>query len=242
MPRNSLSSLVGKNEDEILQLAGAPTYFVKTAESVSYVYESFGEDTYVWLAIILPMWAETGNNLSCVKLDFNSDRVLREYEIQTADGAKIEDYYMFTVDPVDSYDCKFLFDLDINDIYTLDRCVYESIGHDLGIHKIYRQLPVRMHSPDISTRFHNLCNAANQGHSLAQSDIGRYFSIGYDKIQQDYRLAYVWYSLANRSCDNSLHLQQVKQQMSDSKIAEAEKMLQEWDATQCESQIGQYYH
>ena len=85
-----------------------------------------------------------------------------------------------------------------------------------------------------------MCLAANQGHAKAQHELGIVYWRGVEPFEQDTVRAYMWYSLAasNGYGYSAAHNDLVAAQMTAEQIAEAERLVEEWEPGECEPEHG----
>jgi hypothetical protein len=100
--KDVLPSLVGKHRNEVLDKLGPPTYAVSEKDTISYVYQRLEEDSYVSVAVWIPIVVDKGTEASCVLLNFNEEDMLLGYET--------EDAGVLTGPSLD-YDCVNLFSI-----------------------------------------------------------------------------------------------------------------------------------
>ena len=224
--RSALPKLIGKHENEVLKELGAPTYFVKRQGAVSYLYQDLDEDTVLFV-LLLPLGQKKGAEVSCVLLDFDEKRILREYKIDTAGG--VTGVYG------GRHDCQTLFGIDDDDLLHINACVYQRIGRNLRVQEDY-QLYLA-HDVEDPVRLAYLCRAADHGHPNAQIEVGRHFATGIDGTQQDFVRAYVWYSLAASGCFGNNHVHLITQKMTPEQIAAGQRMLTNWKPGLCEQDL-----
>ena len=83
------------------------------------------------------------------------------------------------------------------------------------------------------------CLAAHQGDDRAQNHVGNYYRVGSTPIQQDFVEAYKWYSLAvangNERAVDLRH--NVSGQMTPVQLAEAERLVTEWEPNPAECEV-----
>ena len=225
--KDTLPTLVGKHEDEVLAELGFPAFVVKRGDTFSYLYQDYDVDRRMGMVLYIPVPVfEMGHEVRCVLLNFNSDGTLKDYEIRSVGAASGFDYT----------GCKEL--LRITDSEFIDPRIHVSIGGNYGIEEQYQWYVAR--PPCDPTRLPYLCRAADGGHPNAQIEVGRHFAEGVCGVRQDLRHAYVWYSLAKTSLPEIAHLRLIVPKMTSEQIAEAEQMLADWKPGQCERElIGQ---
>jgi TPR repeat protein len=80
------------------------------------------------------------------------------------------------------------------------------------------------------------CLAAHQGDDAAQSHVGHYYRVGSAPIQKELSEAYKWYSLAANNGDSRAGelLKKVSKQMTPGQVAEAERLVAEWEPNPAE--------
>jgi hypothetical protein len=216
--KKDLPALVGKREQEVVNELGPPNSVVQRDQSISYLYEEYEDDTYIYTFLfIIPMPAPPVDALeaSCVLLNFNKDGILTDYKIDTS-----------------GIDCSSA--LRINQYRHVDPRIYFAIKGDfeaIDQYQVYSSLPISDKS-----RLTYLCRAADMGHPYAQIEVGRNLAQGNYGITRDLRRAYVWYSLAAKSGFDT-HRKVIMKEMSTDQIAESEQMFTSWKPGQCERDL-----
>ena len=87
------------------------------------------------------------------------------------------------------------------------------------------------------------CLAANQGYRKAQYAVGNFYRSGLGPVTQDPIKAYVWYNLAG-DAGNARSKDKLASEMTPDQIAEAERLLTEWqpNPAECETIGAQAAH
>lgn len=90
-----------------------------------------------------------------------------------------------------------------------------------------------------SERLRWYCRAAQAGHAKAQYTLGNYYRLGLVHIEQDVILAYAWYTLSFEGGHATAeeHRARLSQEMTPSQIAEAERLVVEWEPNRAECEI-----
>jgi hypothetical protein len=84
------------------------------------------------------------------------------------------------------------------------------------------------------------CLAAHQNDHAAQNHVGHYYRVGSRPVQQDLVEAHKWYSLAMTNGNNraAALLHDISEQMTPAQIAEAERLVAEWQPNPAECEIN----
>lgn len=82
-----------------------------------------------------------------------------------------------------------------------------------------------------------LCQAADEGHSLARHRLGTIYYYGLDGAERDLVLAYVWYSLAESTGSEVRQLAWLKESLSEKQLLDAQHLLATWESSRCESEL-----
>ena len=236
--KETLPPLVGKQEEDVLDTLGLPTFVVRNDQDVehraggfSYVYQKLEVDTWIPMALFVPIPI---NNLmkyktlaSCVLMYFDSNGNLMRYTIlqQSGQGG-----------------CLAISTIDQNK--SVSTQVATLIGIDTEAQEQYLHYLAR--SENNPTRLSYLCRAADGGNPFAQGEVGRRITQGVSGVHKDIRRVYVWYSLAAKFVPSysspSLQgrddqLEAIAQKMSPAQIDQAEQMLLDWKPGQCKDDL-----
>jgi len=229
--KDTLQSLIGSREENVLQELGLPAYIVRPIsyvehddEHLYYVYERLESDVLVPTALFIPMpipgTIEHQNLSNCVILSFDMNGKLLRYKMNQYTGqsncapalGKVTSMHVSTL-----------------------------IGIDIGAQEQYfHYLALSDNNPN---RLSYLCRAADQGNPYAQLEVGKHFAEGRNGVQQDIKSAYVWYSLAVKFVPGYVSptlqsrdkiLLELAQEMTPDQIGRGEQMLKDWKPGQCE--------
>jgi hypothetical protein len=85
-----------------------------------------------------------------------------------------------------------------------------------------------------------LCRSAEQGNPHAQNEVARLYRQGVGSVEKDLRRAYVWYKFAvqNGHEEYQWKLEEVTESLTSEQMAEAEKILANWQPGQCERELA----
>jgi hypothetical protein len=226
--QDTLPTLVGMRESDVVERLGVPKVVVKTHDHVSYLYEHIDQDTGVDVAVYIPFHVYKAWEVRCVLLEFDEDGILRGYKLESGGAVRSGWGSGF-------FDCTNLFRFDLSEQQLVDPRIHIAIGADYGVAEQYAWYLSR--PPNDPDRLPYLCRAADGGHPNAQIEVGRHYSQGVDGVTKDLKRAYVWYSLAQGAFGRGVHLQLIAKEMTPEQIAEAEQMLTDWKPGQCERDL-----
>jgi hypothetical protein len=176
-----LQSLIGRDRDEVLETLGIPVHVGYKEEKTYYSYETTRDDKGMLMFFHIPLLIPVdGSEAHCILLEFNGANLMQRYEIVSSG-----------INPVSSGP---------------DSCVKIGSASDKEIrwnlHRLERldsaeaQMALYWsgHEP---SRLYWLCHAADQGHTVAQYELGLLYRDGSGGVRQDSVLAYMWFRLAS---------------------------------------------
>lgn len=205
--KTSVEDLVGGSGVEVRRELGDPQWLYRARGSTYLIYQGWQEHGFV-IMFGYPPIAGWGERRFCWLLEFGPEDVLQRVDRR-----------------ISAQDCRGVF-------WTEEQMLSLEPGDAKTRWQLYAE------SADPGKReWRWLCQAADQGFALARHRLGTIYYYGLDGVESDLVLAYVWYSLAQRSGPDVKHIEWSRESLTHEQLMAAEQLISTWSAGRCEQEL-----
>ncbi len=209
--KKTVEALIGANEFEVRRQLGDPQWLF-TADSNQYlIYQGWQQHGLVFmvpLGFMGPPPASWLERRYCWLLDFGREDVLQHVDRR-----------------ISRQDCRGVF-------WTEEQIQSLEPGDAQTMWQLYAE------SVDPAHReWHWLCQAADEGHSLARHRLGTIYYYGLDGVERDLVLAYVWYALAEQTGAEVKQLAWIRESLTPEQLVAATHLISAWRVGWCEREL-----
>ena len=232
-----LESLLGSTRNEVEEQLGRPLFMGYKEDKSYFVYGGHIDTTGMIVGVpTFPIWS---NESICSLLEFGADERLTRYETLGGSGV-----YILPIGGVGDApeNCKEAF-WSKDELAELEQIHIENLEKraQRGDPEAMYEYAVTLRSNRPSDAFKWFCEAAHRGLATARNTLGDYYRWGGSVVPHDPVIALFWYTLAldgngtrasNRRA--SVKRTSVKKTMAPEQIAEAERLVAEWEPSPAE--------
>lgn len=240
--KQTLNSLVGSNNREVIALLGEPAWFIPLDDdSTDYLYQWWSKD-YEWQWVgPMPMPFVVSGDLPqphCILLKFNKDDVLESYKAETARY---------------QYNCLMVFDIPRSQAHPgsmLETRRPEILRENANNGDERSQFTLYLFEKNNPESIKRLCHLADIGHTKAQIEVARLYW-DHDDIYNNRSKSYMWYMLAATTGNSEgLYKDEAAQKsamveaeykkqivLTPEQLKVATQLLSNWSPGQCEHDL-----
>jgi hypothetical protein len=229
----ALETLIGSTKEEVRQQLQLPRIELELQGKTYFIYQMNTDVAGVNIAgLPFPYW---GSGRYCSLLEFDRDQRLKSYETDWFSTGDEKYGVQLTVPPSPNCRSAFWSESEFAEIEQARMAEIERRAHEGDPEAMYEYAGTLAVLD--AWRWH--CLAAQRGHATARWKMAHSYRSDYLGLEQDLVLAYVWYTLSFEAGVTiaEQYRDRLSQEMIPDQIAEAERLVAEWEPNPAECEI-----
>jgi len=239
--RGQLEDLIGTSKEKVKARLGHPKYELLGENESYFIYQEWVNAAgIIFVPLPFPVWRHD-IVFRCSMLEFDDDALVSRFELTDPVHFKLEEQGVRS-GPENCLEA-FWTDEELAEFWDIQKAEIERLAHKGDPEAMYEYAYSRKSNVEA---WKWICLAAHGGYGEARWRLGLGYRVDYVGPEQSLVLAYVWYALSSEAgyAKAKRYMDRLSADMSPAQIAEAERLVAEWEPNpaECDEIAAQVEH